>query len=312
MITTIIHMAEVIVRDGSWTFDGELVRIVPGGDRKVHQLRQALGERAVPLTAISGITYEPGRKSSRLRLRLRDGADPFLQVTSGKLSDDADPYRLAIDKETAGAAEYFADEVRNALTIEQVPPGACDHYMLSGPGVPLTATAGDGTVSFDGNRIHIEWTEWAEEAKKSSGNREISLDEVTGVEWVPIVGLTNGFLRFRVTGASALLPKHDPNCITWGMRREGGTISLVAASVMARRPHPSASAGPAVTGPAVTGAGTPADRQTDGGESSGDDGADTSHDTVLRRLRELGDLHRDGILTDEEFSEAKRALLRQL
>jgi hypothetical protein len=32
----------------------------------------------------------------------------------------------------------------------------------------------------------------------------------------------------------------------------------------------------------------------------------------LRRLRELGDLHRDGILTDEEFATAKQALLRQM
>jgi hypothetical protein len=29
----------VIVRDGSWTFDGDLVRIVPGHDRRVNKLR---------------------------------------------------------------------------------------------------------------------------------------------------------------------------------------------------------------------------------------------------------------------------------
>ncbi|WP_129669067.1 DUF4429 domain-containing protein [Phytoactinopolyspora endophytica] len=295
-------MAEVIARDGTWTFDGELIRIVPGGDRKVHNLRQALGELAVPLRAISGITYEPGRKGGRLRLRLRDGADPFLQVTGGKLADEADPYRLAVDKDTAGAAEYFVDEVRNALTIEQVPPGACEHYLLNGPSVPLTATAGDGTVSFDGMRIRIEWTEWAEQVKKSSGAREISMEDVHGVEWVPIIGFTNGFLRFRVTGASALLPKHDPNCITWGMRREGGTISLLAAAVVARLPHPSADheAAPGRTRPSGTGSGA----DTAG---PGDD-----HDTVLRRLRELGELHRDGVLTEEEFAAAKQALLREL
>ncbi|WP_205613519.1 SHOCT domain-containing protein, partial [Streptomyces sp. S5] len=35
-------------------------------------------------------------------------------------------------------------------------------------------------------------------------------------------------------------------------------------------------------------------------------------DALLRRLRELGELHRDGVLTDEEFSLAKQAVLRRL
>ncbi|NED94914.1 DUF4429 domain-containing protein [Phytoactinopolyspora alkaliphila] len=289
-------MAEVIVRDGTWTFDGERVRIVPGGERKIHNLRQALGELAVPLTALAGVTYEPARKGGRLRLRLRQGADPFLQVAGGKLADEADPYRLAIDQDSAGAAEYFVDEIRNDLLIAQVPPGESDRYLLAGPSVPLSATAGDGTVSFDGKRIHIEWTDWAEEVKKASGPREIALEDVVGVEWTPIVGWTNGFLRFRVTGASALLPKHDPNCISWGMRREGGTSSLLAAAVVARLPHPFGSL-PAALAEGATG---------DKTHKSGD-----NHDALLQKLRELGELHRDGVLTEDEFTTAKQAILRR-
>jgi hypothetical protein len=34
------------------------------------------------------------------------------------------------------------------------------------------------------------------------------------------------------------------------------------------------------------------------------------HDVLLRRLRELGELHRDGVLTDEEFAATKAAVLR--
>jgi hypothetical protein len=34
------------------------------------------------------------------------------------------------------------------------------------------------------------------------------------------------------------------------------------------------------------------------------------HDVLLRRLRELGELHRDGVLTDEEFAMTKAAVLR--
>ncbi|WP_333737152.1 SHOCT domain-containing protein, partial [Streptomyces sp. IBSBF 2806] len=34
------------------------------------------------------------------------------------------------------------------------------------------------------------------------------------------------------------------------------------------------------------------------------------HDVLLRRLRELGELHRDGVLTDEEFARTKAVVLR--
>ena len=310
MLATISCVAGGMVRDGTWSFDGEMVRIVPGRDRRVHPLRRALGELGVPLTAIAGVAYEPGRRAGRLRLRLRDWADPFLQVVGGKLSNDDDPYRLAIDQDTSGAAEYFVDEVRNALVVEQVPPGPSDRYLLRGPAVPLSATAGDGTASFDGSRIRIEW---ADGVKKSAGRREIALEDVVGVEWVPISGWTNGFLRFHVTGAPTLDPKHDPNCLTWGILRKnrwgsfgsprtrtkilGGTTSLLAAAMVARLPHPSA-------GP--VGAASPALTARDTEPAS-----DGDHDTLLRRLRELDDLHRDGVLTDEEFAAAKQVLLRQ-
>uniref|UniRef100_UPI0015F0340A SHOCT domain-containing protein n=1 Tax=Streptomyces phytophilus TaxID=722715 RepID=UPI0015F0340A len=36
------------------------------------------------------------------------------------------------------------------------------------------------------------------------------------------------------------------------------------------------------------------------------------HDAVLRRLRELGELHAAGVLTDEEFAAAKRAILQRM
>ncbi|MHC0432465.1 SHOCT domain-containing protein, partial [Streptomyces sp. O3] len=36
------------------------------------------------------------------------------------------------------------------------------------------------------------------------------------------------------------------------------------------------------------------------------------HDALLRRLRELGELHQSGILTDEEFATAKQAVLKRL
>uniref|UniRef100_UPI001EE7D18D SHOCT domain-containing protein n=2 Tax=Streptomyces TaxID=1883 RepID=UPI001EE7D18D len=40
--------------------------------------------------------------------------------------------------------------------------------------------------------------------------------------------------------------------------------------------------------------------------------AEDDHDALLRRLRELGELHRSGILTDEEFTLAKQAVLKRM
>lgn len=293
-------MAEVISRDGWWTFDGEIVRIVPGRDRHVHKLRQELGEVTVPLGALAGATYEPGRKGGRLRLRVRDGADPLLQAARGQLVDAADPYQLAVDADRTGVAEYFVEDVRNTLLIERVPHGPSDRYLLPGPRVPLTATAGDGIATFDGDRVRLEWNGWAEESKKSAGPQEIALADLASVEWIPQLGWENGYLRFRLrSAAGSPPPKHDPYSLTWGIRKLGGATVLLAAAVLARLPHPS---GGAVSRSALEGA---PEAAVPGGEG-GDD-----PDALLRRLRELGELHRDGVLTAEEFAAAKQALLRR-
>ena len=65
----------------------------PGRDKNVGLLRKTLGELAVPLGALAGISFEQGKKSGRLRLRLRDGADPLLHATGGRLTDPPTPTR---------------------------------------------------------------------------------------------------------------------------------------------------------------------------------------------------------------------------
>ncbi|KOU68309.1 DUF4429 domain-containing protein [Streptomyces sp. NPDC054949] len=285
-------MAEIIQKDGTWTFEGDAVRIVPGRDKEVGPLRQALGELLVPLGAIGGVSYEPGRKSGRLRLRPRDGADPLLQVTGGRLPETSDPYRLTVESDRTGVAEYFVDEIRNALLLDQVDPGPSDRYLLPGPAVPITASGGDGTVSFDGDRITLDWNWTAEEAKQSAGSRQFRVADLRGVEWAPSRGLSNGVLRFTPAGAQAPpSPKYDPYALElFGTGRKELATALVAAAVAARLPHPAAALAPA---PAALPA----------------DGAD--HDALLRRLRELGELHTSGVLTAEEFSTAKAAILRR-
>lgn len=299
-------MAEILQRAGAWTFDGGTIRIVPGSERHVHLLRRSLGEVAVPLRAVAGIAYEPGgRKGGRLRLRLRDGADPLSQVASGRLPDPSDPYQLAVEKDRTGVAEYFVEEVRNALLLEEVPDTPCDRYLLPGPPVPLTATGTDGVASFDGEHIHIEWNWMAEQSKTSGGPRRFALQDLASVDRTPAIGWENGSLRFRPKGTHPVLKaQHDPNCLLlWGVRhtRETGGSVLLAAAVVARLPHPLAA--PAQDPPADA----PPRLLARSGEEARGGGAD--HDGLLRRLRELAELHRSGVLTDDEFQMAKKAIL---
>ncbi|MEU9605318.1 DUF4429 domain-containing protein [Streptomyces sp. NPDC048057] len=317
-------MAEIIQKDGTWTFDGDTVRIVPGFDKGVGLLRRTLGELAVPLEAVAGASFEPGRRSGRLRLRLRNGADPLLQLTGGRLRDGSDPYALSVDNDRSGVAEYFVDEVRNALVIEQIDADPTWRYLLPGPPLPISASAGDATVDFDGEQIRLTWNWKTEESKASGGPRTVDLVDVHSVDWQPSGGLENGFLRFGVAKDRSATPaKYDPYAVDlWGFRKDP-LMALVGAAVVARLPHPYAPAEPAAAlaapAPSLTKAATPevppaaaadsADGKADGGDR-GDRGDET--DALLRRLRELGELHRTGILTDDEFSTAKQALLKRL
>ncbi|MFI0790466.1 DUF4429 domain-containing protein [Streptomyces lydicus] len=302
-------MTELMGRDGTWSFDGEGVRIVPGRERGVHKLRQDLGEFTVPLTALAGIAHEPARKGGRLRLRLRDGADPLLLVTGGGLPDDANPYQVAVDTARVDVAAYFVDAVRQALLLEQIPDGPCDRYLLPGPAVPLTAAGVDGVAAFDGERVSLEWRWNTSEIKRNHGPREFALADLAAVEWRAAKGLESGYLRFRTRHtADRPRPEHDPNSIElWGFKKESGTTALLAAAVAARLPHPAAgpttAAAPAAPAPPADPGALPA---------AGPDAAPAEdHDALLRRLRELGTLHREGILTEDEFTATKAAVLRR-
>ncbi|MBZ6081934.1 DUF4429 domain-containing protein [Streptomyces olivaceus] len=294
-------MAEIIQKDGTWVFDGDALRLTPGRDKNVSLLRKELGELLVPLAALAGISFEQGKKSGRLRLRLRDGADPLLHATGGRLAEPHDPYQLLVESDRYGVAEYFVDEVRNALLLDQVPSDPVDAYLLPGPAVPLSVSAGDGVASFDGERVRLEWKWQAEDSKSAAGPRTLPLGDIVGVEWQPTVGLENGHLRFTVRAApSKVPPKYDPNAVElWGFKKDP-LMALVAAAVQARLPHPSAPV--AVEEEAAPAGDAPAPAPV----------AEDDHDALLRRLRELGELHRSGVLTDEEFTLAKQAILKRM
>lgn len=296
-------MAEIIQRDGTWAFDGTTIRITPGLHRSVPLFRQTYGEIAVPLEAVSGVVFEPERKRGRLRMRLREGADPLLQATGGRLPDPADPYRLVVDVDRAGVAEYVAEEIRRSLLLDQIPKDPTKTYLLPGPPVPVSVRSSDGTVSFDGTQVRIDWADTSDRVKRATGPRIINVGDLVQVEWLPNSGYEDGFLRFvtRETAFSKLPTEKDPFALDlWGSTRRDLLTALVATAVTARLPHPSTrsiveyddqrAARPQLTAAVPP----PADH----------------HDVLLRRLRELGELYRDGVLTDEEFAMTKAAVLR--
>ncbi|MFG2375945.1 DUF4429 domain-containing protein [Streptomyces sp. NPDC048504] len=292
-------MAEIIQRDGTWAFDGTTVRITPGLHRSVPLFRQTYGEIVVPLEAVAGVVYEPERKRGRLRLRLREGADPLLQATGGRLPDAADPYRLIVDIDRSGVAEYVAEEIRHGLLLDQIPKEPTKAYLLPGPPVPVSVRSSDGTVSFDGAQVRIDWADTSERVKRATGPRIVAVGDLVQVEWLPNSGYEDGFMRFvtRETVFSKLPPEKDPYALDlWGSTRRDLLTALVATAVTARLPHPS-----------TRGDGEFADRPP---RSAGVPPPADHHDVLLRRLRELGELHREGVLTDEEFTMTKAAVLR--
>ena len=223
-------------------------------------------------------------------------------ASGGRLTEPHDPYQLVVEPDRYGVAEYFVDEVRNALLLDEVPPDPVTGYLLPGPSVPLSVSAGDGTASFDGEQVRLEWNWKTEDAKAAAGARTLALGDLVAVEWQPAVGLENGHLRFEVRGAATKAPpKYDPNAVElWGFKKDP-LMALVAAAVQARLPHPSAA-------PVADVAARPLPKElAPAAEPREDD-----HDALLRRLRELGELRRTGVLTDEEFQLAKAAILKRM
>ncbi|WP_109003060.1 DUF4429 domain-containing protein [Streptomyces rishiriensis] len=318
-------MAEIIQRHGTWAFDGTTVRITPGLHRSVPLFRQTYGEIAVPLEAVAGIVYEPERRRGRLRMRLREGADPLLQATGGRLPDAADPYRLTVDTDRSGIAEYLAEEIRHALLLDRITDAPTTAYLLPGPPVPVSVRSSDGTVSFDGVQVRIDWADTSDRVKRATGPRVLDVGDLVRVEWLPNSGLDDGFLRFvtRETVFSKLPAEKDPYALDlWGNVSRDLLTALVATAVTARLPHPSARADPEPgdepeRADRVAGRGR---RHTASAPNpAGPNPADPNptarnpadhHDVLLRRLRELGELHRDGVLTDEEFARTKAVVLR--
>ncbi|WP_189541763.1 DUF4429 domain-containing protein [Streptomyces gelaticus] len=315
----------------TWEFDTDSVLIRFERGIRTPKLFQSLRERRVPHAALSSVTLTPGKRGTVvLRAVPRRGADPLVEAAAGQLKDGCDPYRLVLPAERETLAEYYADELRARLGPEASEPA--DRFLVAAPEAPMQFKAYDGRAGFDGDRVSFRWF-WtgASTAKWKAGDQTFPVTELSGVEWRSPEGF-EGYLRLVPRGLESAVPgpdpapgggagpdaepgtglgaghpvqcpqpvaprptraDQDPAAVVFGLGYGPVHESLpFAAAVLesVRRHHSSAAAPAAV----LAGAGRrdPAD--------------------IAERIRHLGELHRAGLVTDDEFSAKKAQLLAEL
>lgn len=275
----------------AWEFESDSVLIRFERGIRTPKLFQALGERRIPLEAITGVTLTPGRRGTVvLRAEPRPGADPLMDAAAGQLKASGDPYRLVLPAERETLAEYYADELKARLPETD---GPAEHHLVAAPEAPRQFKAYDGKASFDGTSVTFRWF-WtgASSAKWKAGDQSVPVNELSGVEWrSPEV--FEGHLRLLRRDApapSAAQADQDPAAVIFGLGYGPVHESLpFAAAVLAAARAAS---------PAPAGVQAAARRR---------DPAD-----IADRIRHLGELHQAGLVTDEEFTSKKAELLSQL
>lgn len=293
---TMSRMGDVLAGiHATWEFDSDSVLIRFERGIRTPKLFQALGERRIPLEALSTVTLTPGRRGTVvLHAVPRPGADPLMEAASGQLKDSCDPYRLVLPAERGTLAEYYADELRTLLASNSADP--VDRYLVTAPEAPLNFKAYDGKASFDGKAVSFRWF-WtgASSAKWKAGDQTFQVGDLSGVEWSSPEIFDGGLrlLRRAPTIPQPAQPDHDPASVVFGLGYGPVHESLpFAASVLAavRASGPSETAG----------AGLPLREMRR-------DPAD-----IAERIRHLGDLHQAGLVTDDEFTTKKAELLAEL
>ncbi|MFJ1574997.1 DUF4429 domain-containing protein [Streptomyces sp. NPDC088182] len=296
----------------TWEFESDSVLIRFERGIRTPKLFQALGERRVPYEALSSVTLTPGRRGTVvLHAVPRAGADPLTEAAAGQLRASGDPYRLLLPAERETLARYYADELRAALARvrgtgtgtgtmgdEQEP---AERYLVTAPEPPLQFKAYDAKASFDGDRVTFRWF-WtgASSAKWKAGDQSLPVGELQGVEWRSPERF-DGYLRLLrrddpCSGQPRPRPApadHDPATVVFGPGYGPVHESLPFAAAVLEAVQAAATGRTAVPVHAVA----PARR----------DPAE-----VAERIRHLGELHRAGLVTDDEFSAKKAELLAEL
>ncbi|MFJ1645513.1 DUF4429 domain-containing protein [Streptomyces sp. NPDC088258] len=297
----------------TWEFESDsvLIRFERGiRTPKLFQALGALGERRVPHEALESVTLAPGKRGTVvLHAVPRAGADPLAQAAAGQLRESVDPYRLVLPAERESLAAYWADELRSALSRDRLlrREEPAERYLVAAPEPPLHFKAYDGKASFDGERVLFRWFRTgASSAKWKAGDQNVPVADLQGVEWRS-PDLFDGYLRLlRRDGApgapgpdgaggadAAARADHDPAAVVFGLGYGPVHESLPFAAAVLEAVQGTTGSRAAVPVPALA-----VPRR---------DPAD-----VADSIRHLGELHKAGLVTDEEFTAKKAELLEEL
>ncbi|MET9648749.1 DUF4429 domain-containing protein [Streptomyces sp. NPDC006460] len=277
----------------TWEFESDAVVIRFERGIRTPRLFQALRERRIPHEALASVTLAPGKRGTVvLHAVPRPGSDPLMEAAAGQLKDVCDPYRLVLPAERETLAEYYRDELRSVLADRPggVDDGPADGFLVAAPEGPQSFKAYDGKATFDGKaEVAFRWF-WtgASSEKWKAGDQTFPVRELSGIEWRS-PDVFDGYLRLLPRNGE---PQHaqadrDPAAVVFGLGYGPVHESLpFAASVLA----------------AIRGAGRATPLEAERRDPAG----------IAERIRQLGDLHRAGLVTDDEFTAKKAELLAEL
>ncbi|MEU2544575.1 DUF4429 domain-containing protein [Streptomyces roseolus] len=284
----------------TWEFESDALVIRFERGIRTPRLFQALRERRVPYEALSAATLAPGRRGTVvLHAVPRPGADPLMEAAAGQLKETCDPYRLALPADREELAARLRDEL--AAVIPAGPSDPLDPvdrwdsgFLVAAPQGPISFKAYDGKATFDGtSEVAFRWSStMATSEKWKTGDQVFPVRELSGVEW-RTPDSPGGFLRLlpRSGAPRPERPDHDPASVVFGLGYGPVHDSLpFAAAVLAAIRAKDRAPVPAGVRSAA----------------HGDPGA------IAERIRHLGELHRAGLVTDEEFAAKKTELLAEL
>ncbi|MBE3001905.1 DUF4429 domain-containing protein [Nocardiopsis sp. HNM0947] len=303
-------MEELRGRHGTWRLGPDEVRLSFSG-RRVPALLKALGSCSVPLGAIAGVDFDRGDRKHgwRMRLRLVEGADPYAGLGAAE-SEDLTPLLLTGPHDQELLAEYFADQIASSARMERETsgsPASVDVARSLVARVPFRARTGEGRADFDGNRVRLTWDGFfASTAKGTEEHRDYALAEIERATWHPPVDISEGWLRIVLRGvtiAEATDISHDFFTLATHGAKGSEEAFLMAATVNA---HLAGGGGGAV-------AAGPGPEQIEAAPAGGGNGGNGGGgEEIFAKIRELGRLRDEGLVTDEEFAAKKTELLARL
>src|SRR5690606_36472073 len=318
-VIRICRVSELSGDQGVWRFGEHGVRIEYADKWGVHRLLRAVGACTVPFAAVASVDFHAGkgRRKWRLEARLTEGADPVLM--SAGAEDDALPFVLTGPASGALLAEYYADQLRAAadgarLAGPAADPGEVARSLV--PGLPFKAQTLEGEAVFDGETVRLSWPRLMYSAEKwRQKSRILAAERILRAEWQEPGISGYGGVRFLLredADVSAALPVYrDPAAPTSMSTKEHVRVRMLAEVANAYLAAGSAAAALEPPGPG----GEPAALEPSPPARAGTAGAEAARrdaEEVFRRIRELGRLHEEGLLTAEEFAAKKAELLDRL